>query len=337
MKMENKNFEDLWCPLKGSLAEKNFLQERFRELSVQEGIKVEAIAKLDPPISAAELINVMEQLYRVDVYYGLSTPEKLGWFVACEREHTAREALPFIDLGKVAQDFMNERDGVIVDGGYAELWRPFDTIYNGRNLSEMRGGEWAIKFKVASSQCPDGVWIDFPAVDMKIGQDDPSVYLNVLGAESWEDCTLLATRCRFADFQKIGNEFESMGVLMQAASNLGYIYEQEHGSETWQKFEMVLECEHCTQLGAALELYDNLDSYEFVPGGEKLTEWGMSLAVKRSLFAACSLSADNFDARAYALQEIENLGMRQCGGGYLGQMDGPFSRQTTLPALSISL
>lgn len=317
-------FENSWRTLPGSEEEKQFLQDRFRELSVQERIKGEAITRLDPPITAGELINQMEQLRVIDLYYGLNTAERLGSFIATAREHTPSEVMPFVDVEGVAEEYMREHDGVIIDGGYAEIWQPFEEVYTGDNLKELSGGAWAIKLKVASQQYPDGLWLDFPNVDMKTGQDDPNVYLDLLKADSWEDCELRMSRCRLPYIENLSSQFDSLETLVQASTNLGYLYDQSFGTPEWKKFEAALQLEGCTSLNLAMDIFNNLSCYDFMAMGENLEQWGRKHAAEQYLLVKNGICARNFDYAAYARSEIEKKGMQACDTGYIRRNDTPF-------------
>lgn len=335
-----KNLQFLWGDLPGSAEEQAWLESRFAEPSVQDYYEALAAAAYGKPQSMAELINLSAQLYRFEVYYGMDTPEKLGRYIATERAHTKNDLLPFLDLRGIGEAYAQNKGGVFIENGYAEPGYAIRQLYNGSNLAQLPKNGWAVRMKLASQFCPEGVWIDFPSVDPITGQDSPAMVLGELGVRRLSRCTLLDAQCRFANIVELVEQYDSVEELYRACQDFGYIWEEQgHGSDFFEeRWLAAMELEQCDRLDFAMDIAINLNCYEFIPGESKLEDYGRKLVRRKGFFDGESLLAEYFDYKGYAMAKVEEQELEPCGNGFVKRNHRDFIREFStekLPELTL--
>lgn len=76
----------MWKRLEGTKEEKAYLDKRFNEMSVKEQYVLEGAIQIIGIYTAADMINLTEQLSSFDFYYKATDEKYLGEYVAKHKE-----------------------------------------------------------------------------------------------------------------------------------------------------------------------------------------------------------------------------------------------------------
>ncbi len=329
-----------WKELPSTPEEMRFLENRFAEMSVRERYLLEGTSQLQSISNAADLINLTEQLDRFNFFYGATDDAALGDYIAKYRENATYAQLPFLDLARWGKDVRERHGGVFVSGGFVEQVEPCCQIYDGTDLDQMTTGFGSMKLKVASGNCPSGVWIRLP--DHEISTDEPdelAVALGELGITKWNRVVLLEAKCWFDCIANLTEQYDTLEQLIDDGNNLGYVLEERgQGMANFEeRFRAAMELEGCTRLDEALDISQNLRCYDFIPDERHWERFGKDLARRNKIIDPDSAAAMYFDYSAYCRTEIERMGLRPCAYGYIARNDQEFIREFSHPSLGQSL
>lgn len=322
-----------WRELPGTPEETAFLERRMEKLSVLESCVLDGAAKMVSIRTAADLINLTEQLDGFDFLPGVTDDAALGGYVARYALRAPAPMLPFLKLGEIGGDYRLKNDGVFTERGYVEENVPFRVVYTGENLDRM-DENWSVRLKLASGSRPDGVWMklpDYPANDDETGEQQ--VTMDALGITEWEQASLLEAECVLPGVTGLAGQFNSLETLIWNGNNLGFVLdEQGQGTPYFmERFLSALELEGCTRLDEALDISQNLDCYDFVPTKPLWESYGRELAVKRGVLKPCGELEQYFDSAAYAQAEIRELGLTPCEHGYAARNGREFQYEYSQP------
>lgn len=325
--MEDYPYPYPWKELPGTLEEKAFLHVRFTEMSARERYLVEGASQFQSINTAADLINLTEQLDNFAFYYGATDDAALGEYAAKYRENAAYAQIPFLKLAQWGLDLRDRHGGVFVSGGFVEQTSPCYQIYNGENLSQMTGGNWCVKLKATSESCPVGVWINLPDHEIHTGEpDEMAVALGELGITKWDHALLRETICRLENISDLAAQYDSLERLILDGCNLGYVLEEQgQGIICFEeRFRAAMELENCTRLDEALDISQNLQCYDFIPTQQHWEKFGKDLARERKIVDPDSPMGMYFDYVAYCKAEINRLGLKPCTHGYIARNSQEF-------------
>lgn len=319
-----------WKELPGTAEEKAFLDARFAKMSIREHYLVEGASQFNSIETAADLINLTEQLDNFSFYYGANSDEKLGKHIATYEYHVTPDQLRFLDLNAWGSGIREQNGGVFVSGGYVEQHYSCQEVYTGENLFQISSENASMRIKVASASQPTGLWIRLPDHEISTGEpDELSVVMSELGITNWSRAVLLEVDCCFDNITGIADQYESLEELIQAGNNLGYIMEEQGQGMPYfqQRFQAAMDMEDCTRLDEALDISQNLRCYDFIPSEQHWQKFGRDLAQKRGLSRPSSPIEMYFDCVAYCRAEIEALNLQSCKGGYIARNQNEFIRE----------
>ena len=157
-----KNLDDLINSLEKNQEELEFLQDRFKEISVRERYILEGAVELNEIKNSTDLINLTEQLYRFDYYHNVADERSLGEYVAKYKEHVGDEALKFVKTEKLGREYQEDFQGTFIEKGYVIRRGIIKQIYDGTNIDELSKGDCAVKLKLSSKDNPEGAWVNLP-------------------------------------------------------------------------------------------------------------------------------------------------------------------------------
>lgn len=315
-----------WKELPGTREEMAFLDRRFTEMSIRDRYLIEGASQLQSIDTAADLINLTEQLDSFAFYYGATDNAALGEYAAKYRENAAYAQMPFLKLAQWGLDLREKHGGVFVSGGFAEQTSPCIQIYNGENLSQM-AGDWSVKLKLASEHRPEGVWMKLPDHEILTGEpDEVAIALGELGVKYLSQTVLLEAKCYFDNITDLANQYNLLEGLIQDGSNLGYVLEECGQGMIFfeEQFRAAMELEGCTRLDEALDISQNLRCYDFIPAQQHWEKFGQDLARKRKIIDPDSVIGLYFDYAAYCKAEIDRLGLKPCAHGYIARNSQEF-------------
>lgn len=319
-----------WKELPGTAEEMEFLDERFAKMSIRECYLVEGASQLESIETAADLINLTEQLDSFSLYYGVDDDSALGKYIAAYHHQATPDQLRFVDLHQWGHDIRETNGGVFVAGGYVEQHYSDHEVYTGENLEQMTGGSASVRIKVASRAHPAGLWVRLPDYEISTGEpDELSVAMSELRITKWSRAVLLEAECCLDNIKGITEQYEALEELIQAGNNLGYILEEQGQGTPFfqQRFQAAMELEGCTRLDEALDISQNLDCYDFIPSEQHWEKFGKDLALKRELVHPSSPMGMYFDYAGYCKAEIEALNLQPCENGYIARNSKEFIRE----------
>lgn len=319
-----------WKELPGTAEEMAFLDKRFAKMSARERFLVEGSSRLESIETAADLINLTEQLDNFSLYYGVNDDAALGKYIATYQHQATPDQLRFVDLNQWGCGIREENGGTYVSGGYVDQHYSCHEVYTGRNLEQMSGGSASVRMKVASGSHPEGLWVRLPDHEISTGEpDELSVAMSELGITKWSRAVLLEVECCLDNITGIADQYESLEELIGAGNNLGYVLEEQGQGMPFfqQRFQAAMELEGCTRLDEALDISQNLHCYDFIPSEQHWEKFGRDLALKRELVHPSSPIGMYFDYASYCKAEIDALNLQPCEDGYIARNQKEFIRE----------
>jgi len=328
-----------WKGLPGTPEEKHFLETRFAEMSVREQYLLEGASQLQSIDSAADLINLAEQLDCFAFYCGATDDSALGEYIAKYRNRVTCEQFPFFDLIRWGKDAREQHGGVFVSGGFVEQVRPCRQCYDGTNLNTL-SCETSVQLKVASGSCPSGVWVKLPDHEQSTGEpDELASAMGALGIRKWCQAVLLEAKCCLDNIADLSEQYGSLEELIEKGNDFGYVLEERGQGmicfDEW--FRAAMEIEGCIRLDEALDISQNLRCYDFIPPELHWERFGRGLARRNEIVDPDSVTGMYFDYTAYCRAEIERLGLQPCTYGYIARNSQEFVREFSQAPLGQNL
>lgn len=321
-----------WRDLPGTQEELLFLEKRFAEMSVLEQYQMEGVGQLESIETAADLINLTAQLNEYNFFPGAVDNKALGHFVTEFKVGSSPLQSPFLDFERFGADYHKKNGGAFTSAGYVRPEGDCRDLYHGDNLAKMDGT--CIRIKLASKECPEGVWLNFP--DEEINDDVPHEFemtLKALKVPSWSRTIVLETRCCFPNLQNLAEQYDSAERLVSDANNFAYVWEEAGQGQCCfrEHWQAAMESENCTGLAYALDISQNLRCYDFLPCEEHWEKFGRYLANQSGIIKESSVLSQYFDYAAYAATEIERLNLTPCGHGFIRRNDKEFCYDYSSP------
>ncbi len=335
-----KNLDNLINSLEKNQEELEFLQDRFKEMSVRERYILEGAVELNEIRNAVDLINLTEQLYRFDYYHQVNDERSLGEYVAKYKEHAGDEALKFIKTEKLGREYHEDFQGTFTEKGYVIQRGIIKQIYDGTNIGELSKGDWAVKLKLSSKDNAEGVWVNLPDYERSTGEPDELVLaLESLGIEDVNDAKLEDAKCIFRNIKDLTEQYETIEELIIDGNNLGYLLDESYDDKDFflEHFKSAMELENCTRLDYALDISQNLDCYDYLPKTANFERYGRFVADRDKIVKEGSILGDNFDYVKYAKADIEKEELVSCKYGFIKRNDEKFNYQFSKEPTNISL
>lgn len=318
-----------WRELPGSDEEMRFLAARFETMSVRERSLLEGASQLQSIETAADMINLTEQLHCFSYYHGAINDEELGRYFAEYREKVSPDQMPFLNMEHWGRDLREMHGGVYVSGGFVAQTSPMAQVYEGTNPGSLTGGNFSVRLKLASEYCSEGVWVKLPDYELTTGEpDELAVALDEavpLRLNKLNQVTLLEVRCCLDNIPDLAGQYESLEQLIRDGNNLGYVLDERGQGMPFfeERFHAAMELEGCTRLDHALDISQNLGCYDFIPESSKWEQYGRYLANKNGMVDG-SAASKYFDYSAYCALEIDRLCLQVCTQGFIARNDREF-------------
>ena len=312
-----------WKELPGTAEETQFLSWRLSEMSVRERYLLEGASQLQSVDTAADLINLTEQLDSFSLCLGTTDDAALGAYAARYREKIPEKEISLLNTARWGRDLRERHGGVFTSGGFVEQTSPLQQRYTaGDSLSGLEASDAAMRLKLASAHCPDGVWLMLPDHEPVTGEpDELAAAREALGVTGWDGAVLLEAKCCLWNIMNPASQYATLEQLIDAGNNLGYVLEEQgQGIACFDKyFRAAMELEGCTRLDEALDISQNLNCYDFIPSEEHWERFGRRLAGRSGIVDPDSAAALYFDYAGYCRSEIERLGLKRCADGYIAR------------------
>ncbi len=325
-----------WKGLPGTAEETQYLGWRLSEMSVRERYLLEGASQLQSVDTAADLINLTEQLDSFSLCLGAADDAALGAYTARYRERVPEKRISLLDTARWGRDLRERYGGVFTSGGFVEQTSPLRQVYAaGDSPGRLTAGEAAMRLKLASAHCPDGVWLMLPDHEPVTGEpDELSAAREALGVTGWDGAVLLEIKCCLWNITNPASQYATLEQLIDAGNNLGYVLEEQgQGMACFDEyFRAAMELEGCTRLDEALDISQNLNCYDFIPSEEHWEKFGCRIAERAGIIAPNSTAALYFDYAAYCKSEIERLGLKRCADGYIARNGQAFLHEFSEPS-----
>lgn len=309
--------------------ERDWVNSRAGQMSEREKILFNGAMLLTHPQTAAEVIDLALQLGKFEALYPAGNRRALGLFVAkyLQDEYGEFAHLPKRDVGAIYQ---KGHSGVFVtdscggQGAYVTQEYPIQPLYDGTNLAELTRDDYAVRIRLSSPDCPDGVWVRMPD-NMEINggyPDELAIALDSIDAVSLEECTVQEISCNLPGLESLLSQYEDTEKLFRDCTNMGYILEErwQGQAHAMDHFLAALELEGCDRLDWAIDISQNLHCYDFLPpGASAVTEYGRQHAEQNRL-----ATPEGFGFEDYGRQELARDGMQATEHGYIRRNDQSF-------------
>lgn len=317
--------------LSGTPSEQNWLRENLETLSVREGTILAAALEWHPPDSMTDVINHVLSLEEYEVRYQAGNYEQLGAFRLRE-DGIPEELWKFTDLTALGRAYEQEHPGRFVDSCYVEYpEQEPPQRYSKGYLPKMDG--WSVRLKLASEQVPSGMWIKLPDYhDINDEPGDIRMALDALQVRTVQECTLLDAKCILPEVRDLTSQYDDLLELIYDGQNLGCLLdEQGQGMPGFDaRFAAAMEYENCHHLRAAVDIAQNLRSYEYVPA-LKLREYAIDDLTDKGLLEKVQKYAESFAYEEYAADLLQRDGYIMTADelGFVRRDDGPEQTQSS--------
>jgi len=179
------------------------------------------------------------------------------------------------------------------------------------------------------------VWLRLPDFSELISGHsvELELALDVLRAESLEECTLLEAKCILPEAGDLMEQYDSIASLIREGDDLGYVMsEQGQGDSQWMEcFSAALEYEDCRTLSFALDIAQNIRCYEWVPKEDlEVSAEGLLMDAK---VPQSVIDSGAIDLAGYKAHLLESAGYMQTSGesGYITRNDREFIYEYSTP------
>lgn len=297
--------------LPGRQDEIEWLKSRLETMSVREEIILSGSIWADQPRTAADVIQHIIIIPRLDVCAGANSYAALGEFFLKHESplKLPNDALPFVDLDALGWQYEGLHPGIFIGNDYVVYQAMNVPVpqYDGVHLPQ-QDYDWSLRLKLGSAANPEGVWVCLPDYD-EINEDRPGdiqIALRELKVEHISECTLLDARCVLPEITGL-MEYSDLADLIYDGQNLGIVLDERGQGQPhfMEHFLAALELEDCDSLKGALDIAGNLHCYDLVLTSG-LANYGKS-ALRQT---EGTILNDCIDYEGYAEQLLEQKGFR---------------------------
>ncbi len=329
---------DYLAQLPGEEREQNWLRMRLGTLSVREGIVLAAAAQAHPPENAVQAINQIQSLDEYTVRVDAGSYEALGRRYLLSEATFPMDALPFVDLEAVGQQYEDRHPGLFIGSCYVQYpERPPKPVYQpGATLPA--DDDWSVKLKLASPSVPEGVWLRLPGPFFKDCCCEETIEevlaLQELCIQRWDECSLMDAHCILPEAGDLMVQYSDVSDLLYDGVEMGYVLNQKgQGSPCFmERYTAALALEGCRNLKLALDISQNLKCYDWEQRAD-LEASGMTLLMDKGVSEEL-IRASGIDLAGYKAHLLEQEGYTPTpdGWGYIRRNANEFYYQFSTPA-----
>ena len=236
-------------------------------------------------------------------------------------------------MNALGQTYEDQHPGLFISNCYVEYPTRQPVIaYDGHDLSGSEAEGWSVRLKLASEAVPKGVWVKLPDYN-EINDGGPGeirLALDELRVKTVQDCTLLDARCILPCIQKLTSQYDDLADLIYDGQNLGFLLDERgQGSPDFlERFTAALELENCCRMDDAVNIAENLSSYDVISRDKFLDKVTEELS-KQEWAKGGDAVKGCFDYAAYAAALAERQGYQTTEDGlnYIRKRDPPILEQ----------
>ena len=327
---------DYLAQLPGEEREQNWIRMRLGTLSVREGIVLAAAAQADPPENAVQAINQLQSLDEYTVCLDAGSYEALGRQHLLNKTRMPQDALSFLDLEAVGQQYEDRHPGLFIGNCYVRYPEtPPEPVYRpGMALPADDG--WSVKLKLSSPAVPEGVWMCLPG-PLEDGCEDTveeMTAIRELRVKRWDECALVDARCVLPEAGDLMAQYGgNVADLIYDGVQLGFVLDEKGQGSTFfqERFTSALTLEGCQNLKLALDISQNFNCYDWVQRAD-LEASGMTLLLDKGVSEEL-VRASGIDLAGYKAHLLEQEGYTPTpdGWGYIRRNNEEFHYQFSTP------
>lgn len=265
------------------------------------------------------LINAAYNLQDCSIIDGLSDDEQLG------KIYTDNGWLPwlsgidekvwkYIDYQALGRDIRIADGGIYTkDGYFVNTKKNYAEVYDGTTFPEQFEDD-AYMFRLLVSRKPqdceeavtDEKWLVLP-----VSKEGKAKFLRELGAESFDDCILIAVQSMEQNIPLCVKDLSQLGILNSLAHRMR---DMEKSGEL-AKYKALLDCKGCKSLDEAVSLADSLGNYELYAEPSTIIEYANYIFSQqyKAVIPEGLIAHFNFAAYAEELYAEGNLWLTEYG------------------------
>ena len=327
-----RSHDEMILRLPGTASEKQWLTDHLEALSVRERIVLSAAMAREPPRDMAGAVNCLLTLDEYEVRGLVGSYEALGGLFLSE-QCVPQDQRAYFDMNALGQTYEDQHPGLFIRKCYVEYptCQPV-IVYDGHDLPGSEAEGWSVRLKLASEAVPKGVWVKLPDYN-EINDGGPGeirLALDELRVKTVQDCTLLDARCILPCIQKLTSQYDDLADLIYDGQNLGFLLDERgQGSPDFlERFTAALELENCCRMDDAVNIAENLSSYDVISRDKFLDKVTEELS-KQEWAKGGDAVKGCFDYAAYAAALAEQQGYQTTEDGlnYIRKRDPPMLEQ----------
>lgn len=247
-----------------TMKELDFIARRISGLTDSEAALLSGALDIEPTNTLADIINLTYNLDGYELCPYVSTTNELGRYLVESGEVQIHEsALPYIDYERVAREFETNNSGTYTDAGYVvKTGEGIKQIYDGITLPDVNAGkEYIFSLKLMSQYgfdtMEDPYTLKLPTTDAALREARDQLKVKHFDECEIEDCDCLIEG--LSNMLPMDGDIHSFNRLAQI------VKEMQQNEIIITKLLAVLEAEKPEEMGAVIEIAENLDRYELIP------------------------------------------------------------------------
>ena len=225
-----------------------------------------------------DLINIAYNLHCCELVDGVCDAETLGRMYADNGmldwlENANKEIWRFLDYKAIGENIRDTEKGIFTEDGYFTCNESeFSKVYDGVKFPEIFDDDkYIFKLYIAPKKS-DGEkperWLTLP-----VSKEGKANFLRELGADSFDDCVLLAVQSMEANIPMCVKDLSQLGLLNSLAHRMR---DMEKSGEL-SKFKAVLEGFGCETLECATEYANRLQDFILYPEASSAIEYAKEI------------------------------------------------------------
>lgn len=225
-----------------------------------------------------DLINIAYNLHCCELVDGVCDAETLGRMYADNGmlewlENANKEIWRFLDYKAIGENIRDTEKGIFTEDGYFTCNESeFSKVYDGVKFPEIFDDDKYIFKLYISPKKSDGEkperWLTLP-----VSKEGKANFLRELGADSFDDCVLLAVQSMEANIPMCVKDLSQLGLLNSLAHRMR---DMEKSGEL-SKFKAVLEGFGCETLECATEYANRLQDFILYPEASSAIEYAKEI------------------------------------------------------------
>lgn len=263
-----------------------------------------------------DLINIAYNLEHCEIVDGIFDTEALGRMYADNGmlewlSDVDKRVWKYLDYSALGNDIKEENGGIFTEDGYfTSNDSLFTEVYDGKSFPEIFGDEnYIFKLYISKKQADDDksdMWLTLP-----VSKEGKTRFLKDIGAESFDDCILLAFQSMESNIPMCVKDLTQLGLLNSLAHRMR---DMEKAGEL-AKFKAILEGFGCETLDDAIKYANSLNGYELYAEASTIIEYAKDVfrAKYTSILPESFIEHFNFGSYSAELTNSERIALSEYG------------------------